>query len=97
MISYINEILDFIIKLSIVFGIGLLIYLYRKIIVLDKKIVKINKKFEDERNSKRGQGRGIPLEIIDGQIAELTRVYSEDISPLERERNRLLSKIPFIK
>lgn len=97
MINCINEILDLIIKTSIVFGIFCLIYFYWRIMILDKKIEKINKNFEAERSNRRNEGRGIPLEIINGQINELLRIKDESISPLERERNRFLSKIPFIK
>lgn len=97
MISCINEILDLIIKTSIVFGIVCVCYSYFRLLVLDQKIEKLNKKFESQRDGLIGQGRGIEEEIINGQIEELNKEKIKKIDPIERERNRLLSKIPFLK
>lgn len=95
MISFINEILDLIIKISIIFGISLLCYFYWKIKNLDIKIEKLNKEFEKKRGEIRLQT--IEMHFIDSQTANEKRKFDETIAPLERERLRLLSKIPFIK
>ncbi|OGI94811.1 hypothetical protein A3A03_01565 [Candidatus Nomurabacteria bacterium RIFCSPLOWO2_01_FULL_40_18] len=97
MISYINEILDLITKLIPILSVFLLGYFYWKIRIIDREIERLNKNFEGERNNKRGQGRGIPETIINGQIEELKKVKNETVAPLEREKHRLLTKIPFIK
>jgi len=97
MISCINEILDLIIKIIIISGIIILIIFYWKIKILDTEIERLNKNFENERNSRRGRGVGIPEEIINGQIEQLNKEKNEKINPLERERTRILSKIPFLK
>ena len=97
MIDFINKILDLIIKFSVVLGIVVLGYFYCRIRILDGKIEKLNRNFEENKNNKRGQGRGIPEAIINGQIEELKKAKDENIAPLEREKNRLLLKIPFIK
>jgi len=100
MIEYVNQIADLIIKISIIIGIALLICFYVRLRSIDLKIEQENNKFEKERDGKRGQGRGIPEEIISGQINALQKNKEELIAPLERERQRIrriISKIPFLK
>lgn len=88
MFDCINQVLDFIIKSSIVLGLVLVVIFYTK-------IEKYEKEFEKGRNERRGQA--IVEEIINRQIAELEKTKNEKVAPLERERQRLLSKIPFLK
>ena len=93
----INQILDLFIKLGIVIGIVFSIYFYCKIGTLNSKIERENNKFEEESKKLRGQGRGIQEDIINRQIDELRKNKDDTIAPIERERQRLLSKIPFLK
>ena len=52
-ISYINPVLDFIIKVSIIFGVAILGYFYWKIRSLDREIEALSKKFEKTRGEMR--------------------------------------------
>jgi len=95
MIEGINNILDLIIKVSIVSGIFLLIYFYWKIRILNTKIENLIKDFEIKRNKIRQEPIAMPH--IDLQTENEKRKMEEAINPLERERKRLLTKIPFLK
>ena len=95
MFSFINQILDLIIKLGIVFSISTLVYFYLKIRSIDKKIEIQNKEFEKKREEIRLQL--INTVFIDGQIKTEERKKEEILAPLKRERERIISKIPFIK
>lgn len=97
MLSNINEILDLLIKSGIVIGIIISIYFFCRISSLSSRSEKINEKFEKDRNSLRGQGRGIPEAIINDQTKELEKRRNEKIAPLERERQRLISRMLFFK
>ena len=94
-LNYFNPILDFVIKLSIVFGITLLGYFYWGIRNLDREIEELNKKFENRRGALRQQTS--LRSIHDGRMEYARREMDEAIAPLERKRQRLLSKIPFLK
>ena len=95
MLNYINQILDFLIKLSIISGIISLGYFYWKIRSLDGKIERLSTEFEKKRVEIRS--RPVTMSTIDGQIQNEKIKMDETIAPLERERQRLLSKIPFLK
>jgi len=95
MLSCINQILDFFIKLSIISGIVILCYYYWKIGGLNGEIERLNRNFEKKRVEIRSQP--ITMSSIDGQTQSEKRKIDEAIAPLERERQRLLSKIPFLK
>lgn len=95
MLSYINQILDFFIKLSIISGIVILCYYYWKIRGLDGEIESLNRNFEKKRAEIRS--RPVAMPVIDRQTQSEKLKMDEVIAPLERERQRLLSKIPFLK
>ena len=95
MLSYINQILDFLIKLSIISGIIILCYFYWKIRSLDRKIEELNNNFEKKRSGIRS--RPVAMPVIDRQIENEKLKMEEVIAPLEREKQRLLLKIPFLK
>jgi len=94
-LNYFNPILDFVIKLSIVFGITLLGYFYWGIRNLDREIEELNKKFENRRGALRQQT--MMRTFHDARLEQAKKEKEETIAPLERERQRLLSKIPFLR
>lgn len=98
-VNQINSILDLIIKVSIIIGIGFLAYFFIKLKFLDSEIEHKYKKFEEERDDivKSAQGRGITTEILNRQIEKLEKNKDEYAAPLERKRQRIISKIPFLK
>ena len=98
-VNQINSILDLIIKTSIITGISFLIYFYFKLRYLDSKIENKHKEFEKERDviRKGAQGRGITTEILNRQIEKLHKDRNESVAPLERQKQRIISKIPFTK
>lgn len=93
----VTEILNFIILLVAVITSALLLVLYLKMRSVENKIEKIHQDFEETVNGLRGQGRGITETIINNQIAELANERDKKVAPLEREKQRLLAKIPFLK
>ena len=95
MLNYINQALNLIDKSSVVFVIILSICFYWKIKSIDKKIEILNKEFDKKREEIRSQPIAMPF--IDGQTKTEKRNTDEAIAPLERERQRIISKIPFIK
>ena len=97
MLDCILKFLDLVIKSTIVVGIITLLCVYLRIQWLDRKIEYLHKTFEKARDGHRGQGRGMTQPFIDLQIAQLATDSDEKIAPLERKRQRLLSKIPFLK
>ena len=97
MIVCLNNFLELVINIAIVVGIIFLTYYYLKLRDLDLKIESIHRKFERESAGKRGQGNGTPESIINGQIDQLKRERDETLAPFSRERERIISKIPFLK
>ena len=94
-ISYTNKILQFIINIAIIWGIFYLIYYYFKIRQLDSVIEDKNKEFEKRRDEIR---KKTSLQsFIDRSIEKEEREMTEFTAPLERERKRILSKVPFLK
>jgi hypothetical protein len=91
------QVLDLIIKAAIVLGLVFLVIFYIRIFCLDKRIEEYEKEFEKKRAGLRGQGRGIPEDIINRQISEVEKEKNEKNAPLTRKRQRILSKIPFLK
>lgn len=95
MIECINQVLELIINMAVVFGIGVLAYLYFKIRMIDSEVEEIEIEFEKRRDL--AQGRHVPMGAINGEIANLRRKKDERLAPLIRARQRIVSKIPFIK
>ena len=91
-----NQILDFVIKSSVLLGLCFVVVVYATVSYLDRDIEKHEREFEDASKARRGQA-GVVESIINGQIAELEKSKNEKVAPLERKRQRLLSKIPFLK
>ena len=95
MLVCINFILELIINVAIIFGILFLVIFYYKLKILDEKIEKRHKEFEEGR--KREYERPVSKDILNGRVSELKRKMDEEIAPIERERERIISKIPFLK
>lgn len=98
-VDQINSILDLLIKVSIIIGIGFLVYFFIKLKFLDSEIERKDKKFEKERDDivESARGRGITTEILNRQVEKLEKDKNKHVAPLERERQRIISKIPFLK
>lgn len=94
-----KSILELIINLVIIIGTGFLFYFYLRLKHIDSKIKELNGDFEQKRDAQRNRniGTGITTSIQEGQIAKLQGEKDEKIAPLERERQTIISKIPFIK
>ncbi|MDP3661619.1 MAG: hypothetical protein Q8R17_02105 [bacterium] len=105
MITYINLILDFFIKLSVTLGIFFLISKYFRVKKIDKEIKKYNEKFEKVRNN-------YPLVFVkrsspatssaydstnEDIVKELEQKRDLEINPLQKERDNIISIIPFLK
>jgi predicted Holliday junction resolvase-like endonuclease len=95
MLACINFILELIINVAIVFGILFLVIFYHKLKLLDDKIEKRHKEFEENR--KNEYGKPTSMNILNGRVSELKRKMDEELAPIERERERIISKIPFLK
>lgn len=94
-INQINRILGFIINVAIIVGICFLIFFYYKLRSVESKIEAIHKAFEGGRDGLGGEG--VTTEIRNRQIASLEKDRNKATAPLERERQRIISKIPFLK
>jgi len=94
-INQVNHVLGFIINIAIIAGICFLMYFYFKLRSLDSKIEAIYKNFERSRDGLGGEG--VTTEIRRRQIDSLGEERKKSVAPLERERQRIISKIPFIK
>lgn len=93
MIEYINQILGLIINIAIISGICFLIYFYGKLRYLDSEIEKFHRNFEKDRDNIKGE----TLSFVEGSKKVLEEKKNERVAPLERERQRIISKIPFLK
>lgn len=95
MVACINGVLELIINIAIVSGIFILIFFYCKLNTVEKKIGKIwiDSKKERELIERRGETIG----YVQGELKNEEQKTQEQIAPLERERKRILSKIPFLK
>ena len=95
MIENINELSSLIINILILIGIGFLVYFYCVLKNIDSKIETKQREFENRRDE---EGKRTTLQsFMDKRIAKLETDRSEFIAPLERKKQRILSKIPFIK
>lgn len=94
-LAVINQILEFSINAAIIVGIFFLVYFYCKLRSLDSKIESTYKDFEKKRDNLGGEG--VTTEIRNRQIDSLEKDKNKAVAPLERERQRIISKIPFIK
>lgn len=94
-IDQINKILGFIINVAIITGICFLIFFYYKLRCVELKIESIHNEFEKRRDGLGGEG--VTTEIRNRQIDSLEKDRDKAIAPLERERQRIITKIPFIK
>jgi len=61
------------------------------------KINNLHKEKKSKIASESGQGRGIPLAIIQGKQNKISIEYDKEIETLERKRRFILEKLPFIK
>lgn len=95
MIEYTSQILELIIGAATLIGVGFLVYFFIKLRYVNAKIESVHRSFEEKRDSKRNQK--IPIEYINSQIDQLEKEKAEIIAPLERERQIIISTIPFIK
>lgn len=95
MIHCINEILSLVINSTIVVGIILLVYFYYKLTKIDSKIEKINLLYEKkvDQSYKRGGVR----EIIENEIECFKKDRDVQLAPIEREKDYIIKKIPFLK
>ena len=91
MIENINELSSLIINILILIGIGFLVYFYCVLKNIDSKIETKQNRRDEERKRTTLQS------FMDKRIAKLETDRSEFIAPLERKKQRILSKIPFIK
>lgn len=94
-LDVINQILELIINVAIVTGICFLLYFYCKLRSLDSKIEAVHNAFEEDRDGLGGEG--VTTEIRKRQIDRLEEDRKKSVAPLERERERIISKIPFLK
>jgi cell division protein FtsL len=60
-------------------------------------INRLHKEKETRIASESGQGRGIPLSIIQAKKNKISIEYNKKIETLERKRRFILEKLPFIK
>lgn len=95
MIDCFNQILGLIINIAIISGICSLIYFYWRVKSLDSRIEKFHHNFEKDRDLSRV--RHVPMPFIDKEINMLSKKMDEGVAPLDRERQRIISKIPFLK
>lgn len=94
-INQVNQILELIINSAIIVGIFFLIFFYCRLKSLDSKIESAHKDFEEKRDNLGGEG--VTTEIRNRQIDRLEDDRKKSVAPLERERQRIISKIPFLK
>ena len=94
-INQINQMLGFIINVAIIIGICVLIYFYYKLRSLDSKIEVIYKEFEKRRDGLGGEG--VTTERRNRQIDNLEKNRNKTTASLERKRQRIISRIPFLK
>ena len=99
MINRANNFLELIINAVIVIGIIKLACFYWRLKRIDLKIEVAQKDFEQKRNTIRRENaeRGIPEKIMDSQINQFKIKTDEYLAPLIRERERIVSEIPFLK
>lgn len=98
-INQINSILDLVIKVSIITGILSLVYFFIKLKFLESKIESKYNKFEKDKDNalERAREGGVVEAVYNGQVEKLQKDKDESIAPLEREKQRIISKIPFMK
>lgn len=94
-VNYANSIFELIINIAIIFGIFILALLYWKLSRIEKEIEKILTSSEKEREIIKKQGE--TMRFVNGNLDNEKIKTQEQISPLERKRDRILSKIPFLK
>lgn len=94
-IDYANSIFELIINIAIFIGILILAFFYRKLNRIEREIEKILTSSEKEREIIKKQGE--TMRFVNGNLDNEKRKTQEQISPLKRERYRILSKIPFLK
>lgn len=94
-IVQVNHVLEFIINVAIIIGVCFLIYFYCRLRFIESKIEAAYKNFERSRDGLGGEG--VKTEIRNRQIDRLEEDRKKCVDPLERERQRIISKIPFVK
>ena len=95
MIVYINNIFELAINIAIVSGVFILIFFYWKLNKIEIEIEKILMFSKERREVIRKQGETIGF--VEGNLVIEEQKTQEQIAPLKRERERILSKIPFLK
>lgn len=65
--------------------------------LIERNIENLYGRMEKEISAKSGQGRGIPLEIIQGQQEKIRDLHQKQIDRLARKRKNILDKLPLIK
>lgn len=94
-VNYANSVFELIINIAIIFGIFILALFYWKLSRIEKEIEKILTSSEKEREIIKNQGETI--RFVNGNLENEKIKKQEQILPLERKRDRILSKIPFLK
>lgn len=99
MIYCINYLLEFFINAAIFTGICLLVYFYFKLNSLDKKIENEYAKFERKKKECNdvAKNEGISEVVYSNQVKRLQKELDESTGSYKREKDRIISKIPFLK
>lgn len=96
-IASVNEILVLVINISIVVGIFFLVYFYIFLNCLDKEIESIIKEHEKNQRAREKNPEGMTAGALDSELLRFEKLHKEKIDPLKRKRERIISKVPFLK
>jgi transcription elongation factor GreA-like protein len=98
-LEQINLALDTIIKVTVVLGAIYLLWQFCKAKKLEIEIEAIYAKFEEDMDTilNNTKNRGIERNFIDAQVVAKEKERDSAIAPLERRRQQILSRIPFLK
>jgi hypothetical protein len=73
-----------------------LVISYVKVKILEVEIEKKHREYENYRSDWRSR-KGVTMQVINTKVDWKKERIDEEIAPLSRKRERILSKIPFIK
>ncbi len=100
-LNNINLAMDFLIKLAALVGIFYVVKKYLRILNIDKEIDKISNNFNQIIRDARHPGHIGLIHEIQDEIMGNTEYYTKerdlDIESLKRERDNIISTIPFLK